>query len=101
MSESGWIQIVTLVLAALGPLAVMWVKAKLDAIKHELNSRLDEWKKESLEATTVAVEAALARGKLEGKAEAATAAPPTETTINMEVKEMQVEQLTAKKTGEK
>jgi hypothetical protein len=94
MSEAGWIQILTLLLAAITPPVLLILKAKfdqrLDNIHHELNSRLDQWKAETVQATTDAVAAALARGKLEG-AEAMPAAPAEG--VKMEVEHMEVEVL--------
>ena len=39
MTEDGWIQITTLVLATLGPILILWIKAKLaqDWIKRDKN----------------------------------------------------------------
>lgn len=104
MSEAGWIQILSLIIAAIAPIALVWVKVKLDAIKHELNSKLDEWKRDTMKATEVAVEAALARGKLAGieaekavieKAAAEKAEPDAK--ASMEVKHMNVENLNVPK----
>jgi hypothetical protein len=99
MSEAGWIQVLTLILAAIMPPILLIVKAKFDRklndIHHELNSRLDEWKTETVEATATAIEAALARGKLAGIEEEKAAAPAEP--IKMEVEHMEVEVLNVPK----
>ncbi len=66
MSEPGIIQVVTLILACVGPLLTLWVKAKLADVHHELNSRLDQYKEDLAKKADAAEVAALARGITEG-----------------------------------
>jgi len=66
MSEAGWIQIITLVLACIGPVLTLWVKSKLSDVHHELNSRLDQYKSDLAKKADAAEVAALARGITEG-----------------------------------
>ncbi len=66
MTENGIVQIVTLVLACIGPILTLWVKAKLADVHHELNSRLDQYKQDLAKKADAAEVAALARGITEG-----------------------------------
>ncbi len=66
MSENGIVQIVTLVLACIGPILTLWVKSKLADVHHELNSRLDQYKEDLAKKADAAEVAALARGITEG-----------------------------------
>ena len=66
MTESGWIQVVTLLLATIGPILTLWVKAKLTDVHKELNSRLDQYKADLARKADAAEVAALARGIAEG-----------------------------------
>ncbi len=66
MSENGIVQIVTLVLACVGPMLTLWVKAKLADVHKELNSRLDQYKQDLAKKADAAEVAALARGMTEG-----------------------------------
>ncbi len=66
MTENGIVQIVTLVLACIGPILTLWVKSKLADVHHELNSRLDQYKEDLAKKADAAEVAALARGISEG-----------------------------------
>ncbi len=66
MSENGIVQIVTLVLACIGPILTLWVKSKLADVHRELNSRLDQYKADLAKKADAAEVAALARGMTEG-----------------------------------
>ncbi len=62
MTESGIIQMVTLILGVVGPILTIWVKGKLDSVHKELNSRLDEYKTALAKKADAAEVAALAQG---------------------------------------
>ncbi len=66
MTESGVIQIVTLILGVVGPILTIWVKGKLDSVHKELNSRLDEYKAALAKKADAAEIAALAQGIAQG-----------------------------------
>ncbi len=66
MTENGIIQIVTLILACIGPILTLWVKSKLADVHHELNSRLDQYKEDLAKKADAAEVAALARGITQG-----------------------------------
>ncbi len=66
MTENGIVQIVTLILACVGPILTLWVKSKLADVHHELNSRLDQYKADLATKADAAEVAALARGITEG-----------------------------------
>ena len=66
MTEAGIIQIVTLILACIGPILTLWVKSKLTDVHKELNSRLDEYKKDLVTKSDAAEMAAMARGLAQG-----------------------------------
>ncbi len=66
MTENGIIQIITLILACVGPILTLWVKSKLADVHHELNSRLDQYKSDLATKADAAEVAALARGITEG-----------------------------------
>ncbi len=83
MSEPGIIQVVTLLLACIGPILTLWVKAKLADVHKELNSRLDQYKQDLATKADAAEVAALARGITQGiKIERARAETSTQRTAD-------------------